>query len=470
MERLNTKERTHMQPITSEAYQLFHKASLVFTDMEENGVRIDTKYMKAALHSVTAKIDRLSDRLKRMEVYKIWRRESGTKINIDSRRQLAHVLFDVMKYPVTHRTKTGLAQVNEESLKEIDLPFITTLLRVEKYKKLRSTYLRGILKEVNYDGFLHPHFNLHTTKTYRSSSSNPNFQNIPVRNAEIGKIIRQGFIPRDGYYLTESDFSGIEVCVAACYNKDPRLIQYIIDPTTDMHRDMAAQIFMIKPEQVTKLIRYWGKSGFVFAEFYGDYYISCAKRMWKELIKGNFITADGINVKDHLAKQGITRLGRCDPKQTPQTGTFEKHMKEVEDDFWNNRFKIYARWKKQWWSAYERDGEFMTKTGFRIAGIYNRKEVTNYPIQGSAFHCLLWTLIELSAWLKRRKMKTKIIGQIHDSVLADVHKDELDDYIVMIKRIASKKLPRAWKWINVPLTIDVEVAPLGRSWHEKTEI
>src|SRR5690606_20675796 len=121
-----------------------------------------------------------------------------------------------------------------------------------------------------YDLEVEEHHNFIANKIcVHNSSDSPNFQNLPIRNPKMAKIIRSAFIPRsDRHVLVEIDYSGIEVRVAACYHKDPVMIEYINDPTKDMHRDMAAQCYLAPPEQVSKQMRYCGKNMYVFPQFY----------------------------------------------------------------------------------------------------------------------------------------------------------------------------------------------------------
>jgi DNA polymerase I-like protein with 3'-5' exonuclease and polymerase domains len=102
--------------------------------------------------------------------------------------------------------------------------------------------------------------------------------------------------------------------------------------------------------------------------------------------------------------------------------------------------------------------------------VMDRKQVSNYPAQGSAFHCLLWCLIQIQKTIKKHHMKSVIIGQIHDSVLADVARGELRDYMEIAHEIMSVKLKKHWKWIIVPMEAECEVAPPGESWYKKAEV
>jgi hypothetical protein len=175
-------------------------------------------------------------------------------------------------------------------------------------------------------------------------------------------------------------------------------------------------------------------------------------------------------LKEHLHSKGIRRLGECDPEEKPKQGTFEHHLQQVEDDFWNNRFREYGRWRREWYRRYLDKGYFDLKTGFRIYGTFGRNEVTNYPIQGSAFHCLLWCLIQVARALRKYRMRSRIVGQIHDSMIGDVPQKELRDYLEIVEETTTVKLRKHWDWIIVPMTVEYEIAPPQASWFDKREV
>jgi len=248
------------------------------------------------------------------------------------------------------------------------------------------------------------------------------------------------------------------------------MIEYITNPKLDLHRDAASELYLLKKGQVTKDVRYWAKNFFVFAQFYGDWYKNCAPRLWEGFDKMNLKTADGMPLKKHLELKGITRLGACHPEKKPLEGTFEKVVKKVEHDFWYKKFEVYTKWKYAWTEAYVRNGYFKMLTGFIVQGDYDRKQILNYPIQGTAFHWLLWSLIRIQKLLNKYRMKSLIVGQIHDSIIGDVHKKEKDDYLDIVKQVIHKDIRKHRKWIIVPLTVEAEIAPVGKSWYEKKEI
>ena len=460
-----------MKPASPAAFRLLREGTLALADVEAAGIRVDTEYLDRMIAKAKRRIERLGEELKQDEVWKVWRRTCGGNSNIGSREQLARVLFDAMKFPVTMRTgKTERPSADEAHLVTVDHPFVAKFLKLEKIKKATATNLKGIRRHA-VDGFVHPLYSLSSVRTFRSSSQEPNFQNLPIRDPEMGRLIRRAFIPRPGRVLVEIDESQIEVRVSACYNRDANLIAYIEDPSKDMHRDMAGQCFMLPPAEIKaeakhyKALRGLAKGAFVFAEFYGDYYPHVAANMWGSLEKERLARPDGTSIIDHLRAEGIRGRGDCVPGKDPRPGTFEAHVRDVEKDFWGRRFAGYAAWKKSWWEKYLERGWFRAKTGFVCQGVYKRNEVINYPVQCSAFHCLLWSLICLNNWLRKNRMRTLIVGQIHDSILLDAPEAEVADVVAAARRIMVRDIRKEWPWIIVPLEVETEIA--RTNWHEK---
>lgn len=456
-----------IQATTRDALRLFMEGSAALARAEANGVRIDTAYLHGAVKEVGGKIDALRAELKKDPVWARWRFRFGDRANMDSVAQLGELLFVDMKYESTEKTATGRVKADERAVEAVPLPFCKTYIRMRKLQKLHGTYLQGILKEVS-GGRLHPSFNLNTVVTYRSSASSPNVQNIPIRNPEIGRYIRQAFIARPNSRIVELDYSGVEVRVAYLYHQDPTMRTYLLDKTTDMHRDMAAECYKCSKEDVSKHARYGAKNMFVFPQFYGSFYADCAKSLWEWIDRAGLkLERAGTPMKDHLRAKGITARGDCAKDGHTRPGTFEAHIEDVERRFWNDRFPVYTKWKEDWLEAYKASGSFTMKTGFTCRGIYRKNEVLNYAVQGAAFHCLLWAFVELDKELRRRKMKTLLVGQIHDCILADVPEAELQDFLHLAKDVMTRRLVEAWRWITIPMETESEVTPHEGSWHQK---
>ncbi len=462
------------KPATPEAYRLMHDGILALSRVEATGIGVDVAYVKSKVAELKEDMRRDTEALKESEEYRLLRKRFGAKAKITSDQQMSVLFYQILGYIPSSYTEKGAPAVDEQALQEIGTPFSKAYLRLKKKRKLTGTFLAGILEETNQESQrLHASFNLHIPRTFRGSSDSPNFQNFPVRDPYMAQVIRSAFRAKKDYRILEIDYSGIEVRGAACYHKDPVMLRYIKDQTKDMHRDMAQQCFMIdSPDQVSKQVRYCGKNMFVFPQFYGDFYMNNARALWDAMEKMSLEVA-GVPMRDHLRSKGITKRGDCVPGnhgQEASDDTFESHIREVENDFWNNRFKRYGQWKRKWLDQYQRDGGFTMLTGFRIEGVLSKNDVINWPVQGASFHCLLWSLISIAATLRKRRMRTRIIGQIHDSIIAEVYKGEEADYVQIAHEAMTRKVREHWDWIITPLEIEVEAAPLGGTWYEKTKI
>jgi len=451
---------------SKDAYKLMHEGILAFARAEQQGMRIDVNYCKKQSRILSKKILDADAELMQSDFVKEWRKLYGKKFNLNSPTQLAKLLYSHMGIEPPMRTASGGGSTSEEALGMLDIPELKPYLEIRQMRKLRDTYLGNFIRE-QVDGFMHPFFNLHTVRTFRSSSNAPNFQNIPKRDKKAMKLTRSAIFPRIGHQLMELDFSKLEVSIAACYHKDPTMMDYLCSSHNDMHGDLAQQIFKISNFDINRddhdTLRNAAKNGFIFPQFYGDYYgnnaaglaqwTSLPHTTWK---KGMGIAYADAHISDHMIFKGIKSFNH-----------FVKHLKEIEDDFWNNRFKDYGKWKIRWIKDYQKKGYIDLLTGFRISGVMGKNNVINYPVQGAAFHCLLWTFIEVDKWLRENNMDSKLIGQIHDAVILDVHPDELEAVAYNVKRIATVELPKAWRWIIAPLQIDAELCPVDGSFAQK---
>ena len=457
-----------MKCSSPESYQLMMEGSQVFADMEADGMRVDTSYLRGVIESTGTKIASMEQELKQDEVYATWRKHFGQKANLGSRAQLGKIIFDVMRVPSKETTKTGRPKTDIEALDDVEFPFVRRWVNCEKLKKVRSTNLVGLLREVDDYGFLHPFFNQHLVVTHRSSSDHPNFQNQPNRDPKSAKLIRRAIVPRsEDHILVETDFVGAEVKGATCYHKDPTMLRYI-EEEHDLHLDMAAELYKLDKSEVSKPIRHVGKNGFVFPSFYGDWYLSICQALWRAVERDKLTTTSGKSLRQHLNEVGLTELGDLNMKDGPRSGTFEEHVKQVEERFWNERFPVYTRWKEDWWNQYLKRGWYEMLTGFVVKGVYKRNEAINGPVQGVAYHWLLWSLIPIIRWLKKYKMKTRLVAQIHDSLIADVHKDEYQDYMAKVREVMTVDIRKHWPWIITPLAIESEASAVN--WFEKKPV
>lgn len=455
-------ENKQYQYHVRQAYQLFHEGILAFSKAEQQGLCVNMEYISKHSHRIEKKQAILLEKIKETTFYKHWSHTTGGKPNIYSNAQLAKFLYDVKKIKPVKFTKKGAPSTDEDTFMLLDIPELHKILEIRKLKKRRD-YLE-LYKREQVDGVMRPFFNLHTVLTYRSSSDSPNFQNVPKRDVESMQIIRGAIIPREGHQFLEVDFGSIEVGIATCYHKDPTMLDYLIHEK-DLHGDMAAQIFKIrnfdKSVKEYKILRGAAKNGFVFPQFYGDYWKNNAIGLaqWCSMPHGQWrkpsgiILPDGVHMTTHLQKQGIKDYA-----------AFEQHIREIETDFWGKRFPVYKRWKETHYRQYVKTGICQTLTGFTLRKVMSKNEVINYPVQGSAFHCLLWCFIKLTQIQEERKWRSRLVGQIHDAILFDVHPAELQEVAETVKHVTTVLLPKAYKWIIVPMRIEADLGAVNASW------
>jgi DNA polymerase-1 len=454
---------------TKDAYKLFHQGTLALARAERQGIRVDIDYIRQKKQELDQRIEEVEEELKQTKFYRQWTHSRGEQgPNINSNPQLKQYLYKVRKETPPKETASGAGSTDEKSLKELNIPGLNYILEIRKLKKLKNTYLDQFEREA-IDGYIHPFFNLHTVQTYRSSSNNPNFQNIPVRDEEAKLITRRALFPRPGHQLLEIDYSGLEFNINACYSKDPVMLEYCRNPNSDPHADVAEQVFLIKYDpSITghKVLRSAAKNGFTFPELYGDYYKNCAIGLacnWGELKpagrwkKKQGIELEDLSLSDHLINNDIKSLFE-----------YTDHIKKVEGNFFD-RFAIHRKYMEETYNDYLENGVVKFYTGFSCKGVLTRNQVLNCRIQGSAFHILLKSFIKLDAIMRQENWDTRLIGQIHDSIVFDVHPDELEQVTKTAHEITTKEVPAEWTWIIVPLKINMELSPVDCSWADKKD-
>jgi DNA polymerase-1 len=458
-----------IRPRTKEAYHLFHEGSLAFAEAEFNGIRCDRDYVRKMINNTNRQLARVVDQLDQSELGRVWRDRFGSSASYGSDHQLRKILIEDFNIQTEKKTAKGNVSMDSEVLNSLDMPDLKLVLKKRSLEKMSSTYLKNLWDESEADGYIHPFFHLAGWEeskggaaSLRSSSSDPNFQNLPNRHEEERKLIRRAFIPRDGHRLVSRDYGSMEVRISACLHQDQNMIRYI-EAGDDMHRDCASMCFMLPQEECTskygkhgKHVRFVGKNTFTFAQFYFQEPANSAKGLWKSMIEMDLrVPSDpDKTIRQHLRDKKIR-----------DQGSFEKHIIKVAKEFWEVMFPGYWKWRLRWIDEYNKNGYFDMVTGFRIEGNLTQYQLANYPIQGPAFHCLLWSMIRVvKRWKGRR---SKVVGQIHDELTTDEHQDEFEENQGEVPRIMSQDIRKAWPWIIVPLEVETEATGVDEAWYYK---
>ena len=429
----------------SEGYKLFHEGTLAFCKIQEEGFPINVEQLIRNDRKLEVLIIKKIAEINQSEEVKKW--DLKERFNFNSPKHLQHLLFELHDFQSDKTTPTGEKSVDVEALEMIDSDVCRRIVEYRKLYKIRNTFLSGLKRET-IDDKLRPFFNLNTVATYRSSSNSINFQNLTKHNKFAKEFIRGCVKAPPGYRFVEFDQGQLEVRGSAAISKDKTLVKYILDSSSDMHRDTACDYLLKKPEEIDKNTeRQVIKNKAVFPSFYGASSRTIAPAVWKALNNAS---------KVHLRDNGIRNYNE-----------FENHVKNAWNNFWDVRFLEYKNWRDFKWKQYIRTGKISLKTGFYYTAIGNKNQVLNAPIQGPCFHMVLFSIIELFKELDKYNLKSKIIGQIHDSIVMLVKNDELDCLKEIVKKCMTEKVKKKWDWIDVPLVVEADVYPLGGTWEKE---
>ncbi|MBE0570935.1 MAG: DNA polymerase I [Ignavibacteriaceae bacterium] len=399
------------------AYEVDFPLVPVLEDMEYEGVKID----KSALDSFSKELQILiKDYTKKIHTI------AGEEFNISSPKQLQVILFEKLGLASGRKTKTGFS-TDARALENLrgEHEIIDIILDYRQATKLKSTYSDALPNLINpITGRVHTDFNQTVAATGRLSSLNPNLQNIPIRT-ELGKEIRKAFVPRDrNFVLLSADYSQIELRLLAAICEDPALVK-AFKSGEDIHRSTAALVFMVDPKDVTPDMR----------------------RKAKEVNFGILYGIGPFGLK--------TRLG------IPQS-----HAKEIIDLYFKT-FKNVRNYMEDSVKKAQEKGFSETLLGRRrflrninsnnrVVRQFEERVAINMPIQGTAADMIKLAMIKIHNELEKRKAKTKMVLQVHDELLFDAYKDEVDELRPMIKEIMETALP-----VDVPIVVETGV---GDNW------
>lgn len=412
------KALIYEQNMTELYYDVELPLTQVLADMEFNGFKIDLDVLRQLKEEYEKQIEQLTS-----DIYDL----AGEKFNINSTKQLGEILFDKLKLPVIKKTKTGYSTDVEVLDKLIDQhEIIGKILKYRKLVKLMSTYIDGLIDVVDKNtNKIYSTFNQTITNTGRISSTDPNLQNIPVKTDE-GREIRKAFIPEDGYVLVDGDYSQIELRVLAHISKDPKLIEAFYSDE-DIHTKTASEVFNVPRKEVTPLLR------------------SRAKAVNFGIIYG-------------ISDYGLSR----------DLNISRKEAKTYIDNYLNN-YKMVKKYMEDIVEKGKSDGYVETilsrrryvpelkSKNFNVRG-FGERVAMNTPIQGSAADIIKIAMVKVYNELKRRNLKSKLILQVHDELIIQAHKDEVDMVVKLVKGIMENSVK-----LSVPLKVDIKV---GDNWYE----
>lgn len=389
----------------------------VLSSMETRGFKVDKE-----------KLEELGDKFSKeiaetqQEIYSM----AGEEFNVSSPKQLGKILFEKLDLPVIKKTKTGYS-TNAEVLEKLKdkHPVIEKITFYRQLTKLYSTYVEGLKPVIDEDGRIHSSFNQTVTTTGRLSSTEPNLQNIPIKY-EMGREIRKVFIPDDEKsVILSADYSQIELRVLAHIADDENLIN-AFKHHIDIHTKTASEVFKVPIDEVTPKMRSNAKA-VNFGIVYGI---------------GDFSLAEDLKISRKEAKQYIeTYLER-----------YPNVKKYLED--------IVAKAKKDTYvSTILNRRRFINEINAKnkIVAAFGERLAMNTPIQGSAADIIKLAMVKVYRKLKEENLKSTIILQVHDELILNVYKDELE----AVKALVKKEMENAIK-LKVPLEVDINI---GENWY-----
>ena len=403
--------------------ELFYEMEMplveVLKDMEEEGIAIDVKALVAYSKQMEITLTELEKNIKEL---------AGVDFNLDSPKQLGDVLFDVLKISSkAKKTKTGQYATSEDILQkhEKDHPIIPMILEYRQLRKLKSTYVDPLPTLTDkIDGRIHTNYMQTVTATGRLSSNNPNLQNIPIRT-DKGKEIRKAFVPRNSdFILMAADYSQIELRIIAALSGDKNMIE-AFKSGQDIHKATAAKVFHVPLDEVTREQR------------------SAAKAVNFGIIYGQsaFGLAQNLNISRTEAKTIIDSYFE-------QYSTIKSYM---DGTVAQAREKGYVETIMQR-RRYLPD----INSGNAVVRGFAERNAVNAPIQGSAADIIKMAMVEVYRAMKKQPLKSKMILQVHDELVFDIHRSEME----WMKKLVEDAMEHAVKMV-VPMEVELQ---FGENW------
>lgn len=408
-----------LEPLYNEIEEPLVKA---LVNLEYEGIRLDADYLNEYSKELELQIAALEK-----SIYD----QAEVRFNIASPKQVGEVLFDKLGLPYRWRkTKSGQYSTNEEKLSELakDFPIVNDILSHRGLTKLKSTYVDALPRMINpRTGRIHSSFNQALAATGRLSSNNPNLQNIPIRTQEGAKV-REAFVPRDeNHVLLAADYSQVELRLIAEISGDEAMME-AFQSGKDIHRATAARVFEVPYEEVTKEQRYRAKT-VNFSIVYGA---------------GATNLSQQLDIKRSEAKELIEQYFSRYPGLK---GYMDRAVAEARE---NGYVKTLMGRRRYLRDIDSRNG---------VIRSHAERNAINTPVQGSAADLIKIAMININRIFQEKQFKSKMILQVHDELVFDAHKDELET----IKPIIEEEMKNAMPSLQVPLVVEMGI---GENWRE----
>ena len=390
--------------------------SPVLYEMEASGFKIDCEGLDAFRRELEHAMHLLVERI----YY-----HAGEPFNINSTKQLAHILFEKLGLPCAKKTKTGYSTDVEvlNSLRNAH-PIVADILDYRQITKLHATYAQGLLKVVDENGRIHTDFKQALTATGRLSSAEPNLQNIPIRT-ELGREMRRFFIPEnEDFLLVDADYSQIELRVLAHMANDETMIEGFAGGR-DIHTSTAAAVFGVAPEEVTSELRSRAKA-VNFGIVYGI---------------GAYSLANDIGVSNAQAKEYIDSYFATYPGVAA-------YLQNTVNEARQNGYITTLFGRRRSIPELRASNKMTQKFGERVA--------MNSPIQGTAADIIKIAMIRVSRRLKEEGLNARLVMQVHDELILEAHKD----CAALAAQILREEMEGAVSF-SVAMTVEVKI---GRNW------
>lgn len=406
-----------------ELYDVYEKLDAplipILSEMELKGITLDCDFyaeLEKEFEEQTQRIEK--------EIAEI----AGEEINLKSPKQVSTLLFEKMQLPIIKKTKTGAStdsSVLEQLVSMGHDDVAGKILRYREVDKLLSTYVRALPKLVEKDSRLHTHFTQHVASTGRLSSERPNLQNIPIKT-ENGRRLRKGFVASEGYFLLGADYSQVELRILAHLSQDEVMLKAFANDE-DIHSQTAIEVFDLDPNNVPSEKRSFAKA-INFGLMYGQ---------------SSFGLSQTLGISRADAKEYITKYF----KKFHKVKSFLDQLKEECEAVGYSRTMLG---RKRYIADINSTNRAMKSMAERMA--------INSPIQGTAADIIKQAMLDVHAELIKEKLESKLLLQVHDELIFEVPKDEVE----VMKKIVRDKMESAAK-LDVRLKVDMGVAV---NWHD----